>query len=993
MAQNHTSFKAGLALTAVALALGAGCGRGRPTANRPVRSLAGFPSGCTAAVGAVACELWARPRTLTLPGGATAEVWTFAASAGPDAAGAPIDFPGPLLAANEGDQVTVLVHNDLPGPLGLLFKGQAMPPDLAGIPAGGSATYRFTAASPGTFLYEAGPAPGAGHQVAKGLVGPLVVRPAAGPAQAYAAAASAFDDEVLLVLTDADPAFLASPAPATYDLRTFAPTHWLINGKAYPETAVTPVAAGSRVLLRVLNGGLQHHALAVLGADQAVVGVDGLPRSYVRRVVSESLAPGQTMDAVVTVPAAAPAGTRLPVYDASLKLHNGAAPGFGGLLTFLEVAGAPAAGDLAGPAIAGLAAAPAVSDGGAPVTITATASDAATGGGNVVAAEWALDAPGAPGSGTPMTGAFGAPTAALSATVPATAFAGLPAGAHVVFVRALDAAGNWGPLNFATVTIDNAGPDTSGITLTPGQTNGPAVGVSATADDRAHGGSTVVAAEWFLDVPGAPGAGTPLTPGTAAPVVSIDGTIDAARVAALAEGVHTLHVHAQDELLQWGPFATATFVVDRTGPAASAVTVTPNPTNGVTGVNSSVPALRLTAQLDDALTSLAAAEGFIDAAGASGQGFPMLARRGLFDGPSRVAEADIPLTTVAQLSDGDHALLVHGRDAAGNWGPLASATLVVDRLPPAITGLAAAPNPTNPPGGAGTTFALSATATDATSNVVAAEWFQGTDPGQGLGTPMTLGGAPSRSRSLSATVNYVALGWTAGPRSISVRARDAAGHWSPPASVVVTIVLPNALPDALFADGFESGGTGAWSGGAIGAPAVTGAAALQGAFGLAVGLAGAGAAVSDATPAAETSYHARFYVAPGSAVSGGATVDLLVARQASGAVVFRVQYMRATTAAAATVQVVFTRAGGTTSTRAYALPAGATSVEVAWQASTSATVSLYTGGVLRQTLAGLDTSGLAVDAVQLGAQVSGAGASGSVALDSFASRRFTVIGP
>ena len=46
--------------------------------------------------------------------------------------------------------------------------------DLGGVADGGSTTYSFVASSPGTYLYEAGPLPGAQHQVAMGLFGALV---------------------------------------------------------------------------------------------------------------------------------------------------------------------------------------------------------------------------------------------------------------------------------------------------------------------------------------------------------------------------------------------------------------------------------------------------------------------------------------------------------------------------------------------------------------------------------------------------------------------------------------------------------------------------------------------------------------------------------------------------------------------------------------------------------------------------------------------------
>ena len=91
-------------------------------------------------------------------------------------------LPGPVLIVNQGDTVTVTLHNNLSEPTALLFQGQAMVPDLTGVAAGGTKAYTFTATNPGTFLYEAGLIPGKQHQVAMGLYGALVVKPSDGTA-------------------------------------------------------------------------------------------------------------------------------------------------------------------------------------------------------------------------------------------------------------------------------------------------------------------------------------------------------------------------------------------------------------------------------------------------------------------------------------------------------------------------------------------------------------------------------------------------------------------------------------------------------------------------------------------------------------------------------------------------------------------------------------------------------------------------------------------
>jgi hypothetical protein len=209
----------------------------------------------------------------------------------------------------------------------------------------------------------------------------------------------------------------------------------------------------------------------------------------------------------------------------------------------------------------------------------------------------------------------------------------------------------------------------------------------------------------------------------------------------------------------------------------------------------------------------------------------------------------------------------------------------------------------------------------------------------------------------------------------------------------VSVVLPNTLPNDIFADGFESGNAAMWSGGiAGGGVTVIAGAALGGVFGLQADLAAGGGQVTDLTPAAEPTYHARFYFDPNGAITGTTPVNLLVGQDAAGQLVFQVQYLRASAAAAHQIAVVFARAGGTTGTRYYALTDAPHYIEIAWASSTTASLQLRTDGVLRQTLV-LDTSARRLDTVRLGAAGLGAGATGTVFLDTFASTRVSIIGP
>ncbi|MGB8692301.1 MAG: multicopper oxidase domain-containing protein, partial [Steroidobacteraceae bacterium] len=270
-------------------------------------------------------DLHAVAGTAALPGHSVT-VWGYYSATGDPAIQKPGGAP---IIVNQGDSVAIRLYNELTEPTALLFQGQAMVPDTTGVAPGGSKVYTFTASQPGTFLYEAGLLHNAEHQVAMGLHGALIVRPAGLASQAYTDATTAFNNEAVLVLSEIDPALnniatlQPSKTPADFDMREFAPSYFLINGQVYPNTVAIPTVPGNKVLLRYVNAGVQHHSMAVLGLRQNFVAKDaGVVPTLTHNVAAETLAPGQTGDAIATVPLTAADGSRFAVYDGSLKLYN-----------------------------------------------------------------------------------------------------------------------------------------------------------------------------------------------------------------------------------------------------------------------------------------------------------------------------------------------------------------------------------------------------------------------------------------------------------------------------------------------------------------------------------------------------------------------------------------------------------------------------------------------------------------------------------------------
>ena len=188
-------------------------------------------------------------------------IWGFSATGTAGSATA----PGPVLVVQQGDVVTITLHNQIAGEsVSLALPGQAphaftgtAGDDTTGVGNGGTRAYSFTAGRPGTFLYEAGHTSNGSRQVAMGLAGALIVLPGDGtPSGRYGTAgtaATAYDDDGLVVLSEIDPALNA--APNTFDMRNFRPKYRLINGKPFPASDPISTDQGHTVLIRYVNVG------------------------------------------------------------------------------------------------------------------------------------------------------------------------------------------------------------------------------------------------------------------------------------------------------------------------------------------------------------------------------------------------------------------------------------------------------------------------------------------------------------------------------------------------------------------------------------------------------------------------------------------------------------------------------------------------------------------------------------------------------------------
>lgn len=628
-----------------------------------------FPASAQVAPTPTLFDLYAVTGSATLPG-QTVTVWGYSSD------GSNVTAPGgPVITVEEDTPVQIALHNQLSAPTSLVIRGQRMRTDLVGAAAGDTKTYLFTPTEPGTFIYEAGPMNvpgGTQHQVAMGLYGALVVTPASGTAYGS-------DGGAVVVVGEIDPALNTSANRAGFDMRNFAPKYSLFNGKTYPSTPVlTSAAPGDDIVLRYVNAGLSYHSMSVLGANQRIVADDGHALTHPYSVVAQTVGPGQTIDAVVSVSPDAADGTLLSVFDANLQLRNRgrrpatltARPTAGGAVGFIQVDGTPAPGDTVGPLASNLSA--------TATTLSATIDDTSTGGSDVAAAQYFVDTPGAAGTGTPMTLTPGPSPVSATAT-----FTNLSPGTHTIYVRGQDSIENWGPPASIVVTSDNQVPRVSGLSLTPNPSNGAVtVAVHATASDIGRGGSNIASASYSVDG----GPASSMVVNNQAVTASVDATIPAG----LPAGNHDIIVSATDAAGNIGTSAPIVLTIDQTGPAMTGVVASPSATNGAKGFNSSVNAVRVTGSATDdaAVSNIARAEGFFDVVGAPGTGFPFVPTDGSWSSTTESVYADIPLPTVSALGEGPHTIVVRARDAVGNWGTTSPAALMIDKTPPIVSGIA-----------------------------------------------------------------------------------------------------------------------------------------------------------------------------------------------------------------------------------------------------------------------------------------------------------------
>ncbi|HVO56163.1 MAG TPA: copper oxidase [Dongiaceae bacterium] len=176
--------------------------------------------------------------------------------------------PGPTIQVQQGDRVRIHLENRLPESTSMHWHGLEVPIEQDGvpwisqkpIPPGETFTYEFTVHQEGTFFYHAHSA----MQEMIGLIGMFIAHPREPHAPAV-------QHDYGIVLQEW--AVLPNSAvPNTANMEF----NWLtFNGVSAPWTTPLLARLGSRVRLRFVNLGMDHHPIHLHGNQFVVTGTEG----------------------------------------------------------------------------------------------------------------------------------------------------------------------------------------------------------------------------------------------------------------------------------------------------------------------------------------------------------------------------------------------------------------------------------------------------------------------------------------------------------------------------------------------------------------------------------------------------------------------------------------------------------------------------------------------------------------------------------------------
>jgi FtsP/CotA-like multicopper oxidase with cupredoxin domain len=190
--------------------------------------------------------------------------------------------PGPTIHVDEGDKVSVVLHNELPESTAIHFHGIITPNAMDGVPEitqppvkpGETFTYTFIAQStPAVGMYHSHQ--DAVKQVPNGLAG------------------------AFLIGEEPVPAGVTVAQPQIMMLNDAGTIGFSLNGKSFPATAPIVATLGDWVEVHYMNEGQMVHPMHLHGLTQTVIAKDGFPLPQPYDADTILIGPGERYTVIV----------------------------------------------------------------------------------------------------------------------------------------------------------------------------------------------------------------------------------------------------------------------------------------------------------------------------------------------------------------------------------------------------------------------------------------------------------------------------------------------------------------------------------------------------------------------------------------------------------------------------------------------------------------------------------------------------------------------
>jgi FtsP/CotA-like multicopper oxidase with cupredoxin domain len=211
--------------------------------------------------------------------------------------------PGPILRAQVGDKVRIVVKNDLPQSTSLHLHGVRVPNANDGvdpytqdpIKPGDTYSYDFTALEPSVGMYHSHH--NAQVQIPNGMAGALLIGPKGGDWKSYT-------EKYLQLIKDANGRMIDTDGKVDQEvvmvLNDAGNIGLSLNGKSFPETQAYSMKVGQTMLVHYYNEGLQWHPMHMHQPHGLVVARDGVLLDQPYSADTITVGPGERYSVLYT---------------------------------------------------------------------------------------------------------------------------------------------------------------------------------------------------------------------------------------------------------------------------------------------------------------------------------------------------------------------------------------------------------------------------------------------------------------------------------------------------------------------------------------------------------------------------------------------------------------------------------------------------------------------------------------------------------------------